>query len=207
VLADDHPLVLDGLESLIATQPDMQVLARCADGQAALEAVKSRQPDVLILDLRMPRLDGLAVLRELKKLELKTRVVVLTASASTDDVVEAIRLGVRGVVLKDMAPQMLAQCIRRVHEGGQWLERASAARAMEQMIRREAGEREAAAILTPRELDVLRSVAKGLRNKEIARRLEINEGTVKIHLHHIYEKLKLDGRLALSVYAREKGLV
>ena len=206
VLADDHPLVLDGIEAVLSAQPDMQVLARCADGEAALAAVRAHRPDVLVLDLRMPRIDGLTVLRELKEKDGHTRVVVLTAAVSSDDVIEAVRLGVRGVVLKEMAGRMLVNCIRKVHEGGRWLEHASMGRAFDQLILRDAGERELARILTARELDVVRGVAQGLRNKEIAGRLGVNEGTVKIHLHNVYVKLGIDGRLALNVLLRDKGL-
>lgn len=206
VIADDHPLVLGGLEALLATQPDLSVVARCADGEAALEAVERLRPDVLVLDLRMPQMNGLDVLRQLKDKALPTRTVMLTAAIDEDEAVELLRLGVRGVVLKEMAPQLLVQCIRRVHEGGLWIERTSMARALERVLRREDAERAAAAVLTPRELDVVRCVAQGLRNKEIARRLGINEGTVKLHLHHIYEKLGIDGRVALILHAREKGL-
>ena len=206
VLADDHPLVLDGIEAVLATQPDMQVLASCADGEAALAAVRAHRPDVLVLDLRMPRMDGLSVLRELKEKDGQTKVVVLTAAVSSDDVIEAVRLGVRGVVLKEMAGKMLVNCIRKVHEGGRWLEHASMGRALDQLIVRDAGERELARILTGRELDVARCVAQGLRNKEIAGRLGVNEGTVKIHLHNVYVKLGIDGRLALNVLLRDKGL-
>jgi len=207
VLADDHPLVLDGLESLFRVERDLRVVARCGDGDAALRAVREHRPDILVLDLRMPRRDGLAVLEDLKKEGLQTRVVVLTAALDEDEVIEAIRLGVRGVVLKEMAPQLLVQCIRRVHAGGKWLERRSVIRALDKMVRRQEGEREVAAVLTAREIEVMRLVAKGLRNKEIAKNLSVTEGTVKIHLHNTYEKLNLDGRLALSLYAREKGLV
>jgi len=206
VLADDHPLVLDGIEAVLESQPDMKVLARCADGEEALAAVRAHRPDVLVLDLRMPRMDGLTVLRQLNEREGHTKVVVLTAALSSEDVIEAVRLGVRGVVLKEMAPKMLVSCIRKVYEGGRWLEHASAGRALDQLIRRDAGERELARILTTRELDVVRCVAQGLRNKEIATRLGVNEGTVKIHLHNVYLKLGVDGRLALSVLLRDKGL-
>lgn len=207
VLADDHPLLLDGLESLFRLEGDFQVLARCGDGEAALRAVREHRPDILILDIRMPGMDGLAVLRALKKEKLPTRVVLLTVGLDEDDVLEAIRLGVRGVVLKEMAPQLLVQCLRKVHAGGEWLEKRSVSRALDKMLRREAAAREVARLLTPREVEIVRMVARGLRNREIAEKLSISEGTVKIHLHHIYEKVHVDGRLALTLYAQEKGLV
>jgi two-component system nitrate/nitrite response regulator NarL len=207
VLADDHPIILDGLDHLFRQEEDFKVLARCRDGEESLQAVRKHRPDVLILDLRMPGKDGLAVLREVRKEKLPTRVVLLTAEMSDAEALEAIRLRVNGVVLKEMAPQLLVKCLRKVHAGGQWWEKRSLGRAMETMLRREAGEREIAGVLTPRELQIVRLVASGLHNKEIADKLTISEGTVKIHLHHIYEKLHVDGRLELTLYAQDKGLV
>jgi len=207
VLADDHPIVLDALENLFRQEADFKVLGRCVNGEEALRAVREYRPDVLILDIRMFRMDGLAVLREMKKEGLSTRVVLLTVALDEDQVVEAIRLGVSGVVLKDMAPRLLVQCVRKVHAGEQWLERQSFGRAMERMLRREAGAREIAGILTPREIEIVRMAATGLRNKQIAEKLFISEGTAKIHLHNIYEKLGLSDRLELARYARDKGLV
>jgi DNA-binding NarL/FixJ family response regulator len=207
VLADDHPIVLDGLERLFRAEADMEVLARCANGDETLRAVRHRRPDVAVLDIRMPGLDGLAVLRVVHREKLETRVVLLTASLDEDDLLEAVRLGVRGVVLKEMASQLLVQCVRKVHAGEKWLERQSFSRALEKMLRREAGAREAARVLTPREIEVVRMVAGGLRNREIGERLSISEGTVKIHLHNVYEKLQVTGRVELAAYAREKGLV
>lgn len=206
VLVDDHPLILDGLEALFRTAGDFEVVARCRDGGEALRAVREHAPDVLVLDLSMPRVSGLEVLRAMHAEGLASRAVVLAAALDDEDVVEALRLGVRGLVLKEMASDMLVKCVRRVHGGGTWLERVSAGRALERMVRREQGRHEAAAGLTPRELDVVRLVVKGLRNKEIADRLAIGEGTVKIHLHRVYQKLGVDSRLALAALARDKGL-
>ncbi len=207
VLADDHPIVLDGLERLFTGQPDLAVVARCVDGTEALRAVREHRPDVLVLDVRMPGLDGFAILRELQRDGLPTRVVLLSAELDEDQVLEAVRLGVRGVVLKEMAPRMLVECVRKVVAGEQWIERRSLGRALDRMLRREAGLREAAALLTAREIEIVRLVAEGLRNQAIAERLHISEGTVKVHLHNIYEKLGVESRVALTVYAREKGLV
>jgi len=207
VLADDHPLLLNGLENLFRLEKDIQVLARCGDGVEALRAVREHRPDILILDIRMPRMDGLAVLRALKMEKLRTRVVLLTVALDEDEVLEAIRLGVRGVVLKEMAPQLIVQCVRKVHAGGEWLERSSVGRALEMMLRREAGALQIAGLLTPREIEIVRLVASGQRNKEIAGKLTMSEGTVKLHLHNIYQKLHVDGRVALSRYAQNKGLL
>jgi DNA-binding NarL/FixJ family response regulator len=207
VLADDHPLILNGLENLFRPEKDLEVLARCTDGVEALQAVRKHRPDILVLDIRMPGKDGLEVAREMWKDKLPTRIVLLTAVLDERELLEAIKLGVQGIVLKEMAPSMLLSCIRKVHAGEQWIELRSAAQALEKMLRREAGTREIAAKLTPQELTIVRMVAGGLRNKEIADKIHISEGTVKVHLHNIYEKLHVNSRLALLRYSQEKGLV
>jgi len=207
VLADDHPIVLDGLENLFRLEPDFQVVARCVNGDECLEAVRQHQPDVLILDLRMPRKHGLAVLRELHREKQASKVVLLATALEEEEVLEALRLGVRGMVLKELAPQMVVQCVRKVHAGERWLEKQAVGRALETLLRREAGGREASTVLTPRELEMVGMVARGLRNKEMSERLAISEGTVKIHLHHIYKKLKVDNRVELILYAQSKHLV
>jgi DNA-binding NarL/FixJ family response regulator len=206
VLADDHPLILDGLESLLKAEQDFTVLARCSTGEESVAAVREHNPDILVLDIRMPGMDGFEVLRELKQAKLPTRVVLLTAALEEHALVEVIGLGVRGVVLKEMAPRLLVRCIRTVHEGGQWLEKRASARALDTLVRREAGLRQASTILTARELAIVRAIANGRRNKEIAEQLKIAEGTVKVHLHNIYQKLGVDSRLALMLYARQNAL-
>jgi DNA-binding NarL/FixJ family response regulator len=207
VLADDHPIVLDGLENLFRLEPDFQVVARCVNGEETLAAVHRHRPDVLILDVRMPRKDGLTVVRELHREKSPTRVVLLAAVLEEEEVLEALRLGVRGMVLKELAPQMVVRCVRKVHAGEQWLEKHATSRALDTLLRREAGEREAATMLTPREIEMVGMVARGLRNKEMSERLAISEGTVKIHLHHIYRKLQVENRVDLILYAQSKRLV
>jgi DNA-binding NarL/FixJ family response regulator len=203
VLADDHLIVLKGLEQFLAQEPDVVVVDRCATGEAALEAVRREKPDVLILDVAMPRLDGLEVLEIMLAEGSPTRVVILTAALDEDDLIEAVRLGVKGIVLKEMAPEFLIRCLRQVHAGGQWLEGEFVGRALDTVVTRDAEARKLAAVLTPREIDIMRLVAAGLRNKEIGRQLSIAEGTVKIHIHNIYEKLGLNSRVALATYARD----
>ncbi len=207
VLADDHPLILDGLEQLVQLAGDFAVVERCVSGEEALRAVDRHRPDLLVLDVRMAGLDGLAVLRELRRRRLPTRVVIFTAAISEDELVEAVRLEVGGVVLKEMAPRLLIQALRKVHAGGQWVEKRSVQAALEKVLRREAGAREAASELTPREIELIRMVAEGLRNRDIAERLGIAEGTVKAHLHNVYKKLHLETRVAVRRYAEGKGLI
>jgi DNA-binding NarL/FixJ family response regulator len=207
VLADDHPIVLHGLQQLFARHGDFAVVATCADGAAAVDAVKLHHPDVLVLDLRMAPSNGLDVLRALAKEQQTCRTVLLTAAVGDDEVVEAMKLGAVGLVLKEASPETLLDCIRRVHRGEQWIERETVTRAFKRVLTREAAVSEAEATLTPREIEIVRMVSRGLRNKVIAERLAISEGTVKVHLHNIYEKFGVDGRLELVLCAQEKGLV
>lgn len=207
VLVDDHPIVLDGLEQLFATEPDLEVVARATNGETAVRVLQEFRPDVLVLDLAMPGRDGIWVMQQASALELPTRVVLLTAHIEEQQLVEAVRLNVAGVVLKEMAPRLLVECVRKVHAGEQWLERHAVARAMERRVRRESEAQRLAGLLTPRELEIVRLAAEGLRNREISTRLSITEGTVKIHLHHIYEKLGVNGRSQLILYATRQGLV
>ena len=207
VVADDHAVVLKGLETLLALERDLAVVATCTDGETTLEAVRRHHPDILLLDLFMPGLDGLGVLRALKTMSEPPRVVLLAAMIDDGEVLEAMELGVAGIFLKEMPPTLLLQCIRKVHAGEQWIEKQSMARAVNRLLQRQSGEREVSRILTPRELEIVRMVAEGMRTLAIAGRLHVSEGTVKTHLHNIYEKLKLDGRGALIAFARDKGLV
>lgn len=206
-LVDDHPIVLDGLEQLFATEPDLEVVARATNGETAVRLLQEFRPDVLILDLAMPGRDGIWVMQQAAALALPTRVVLLTAHIDEQQLVEAVRLNVAGMVLKEMAPRLLVECVRKVHAGERWLERHAVARAMERRVRRESEAQRLAGLLTPRELEIVRLAAEGLRNREISTRLSITEGTVKIHLHHIYEKLGVNGRSQLILYATRQGLV
>ena len=183
------------------------MVARCVDGEETLRAVRELKPDVLLLDLQMPGKDGLAVLRELAGERSPTRVVLLTAAVHEDLLLEALRLGVKGVVLKEMAPRLLIRCLRKVHAGERWVETKSTAQALDKLLQREKGSRAAAGVLTQREIEIVRLVAGGLQNKEIAARLAITEGTVKVHVHSIYVKLKVSTRLGLMRWAEERGLV
>lgn len=207
VLADDHPIVLDGLERLFGLEEGLEVVGRCRDGEEAVSAVRELAPDVLVLDVRMPGASGIEVLRMLEQEALATRVVLLTAGLEDEHLLDAIRAGARGVVLKDMAPQLLVEAVRAVLAGGQWLEKGLGGRALTRLLQRERGLGEASRLLTPRELEIVRGVARGLRNRAIAEELFITEGTVKVHLHNIYEKVGVEGRVELTLYAQDKGLV
>ena len=207
VIADDHPLILDAMENLFRLEKDLKVVARCLNGDEALKAIRRHRPDILVLDIQMPAKDGLLVLREMRKEKLPTRVVILTATLNEEGLTEVVRLGVRGLVLKELAPKLLVECIRKVHAGALWLEKRLVGSALEKLLKREAERNEAVQLLTTREIEVIKQAALGLHNMEIAEKLFISEGTVKIHLYNIYQKLGVDSRTKLARYAQENGLV
>lgn len=206
VIADDHPVVLAGLRALFEEEQGLEILATCPDGEEALAVVERERPDVAILDMRMPRMNGIEVLRALKEKRSVCRVIILAAAIQDDEVLEAMQLGVKGIVLKEMAPSMLLRAIHKVHEGGQWLEKESLGRAIDRMLNRAETLQSLRAVLTPREMEVMRIAARGKGNQEIAEGLCISQGTVKTHLHAIYSKLGVDGRVGLMVYAQERGI-
>jgi two-component system, NarL family, nitrate/nitrite response regulator NarL len=207
IIADDHPIILDGLVHLFTTSHDIEVVTRCIDGEEALSAVRRACPDVLVLDVRMPRRNGIEVLREIHRERIPTKVVLLTAEITDEEVLQAVRLGVGGIVLKEAAPRQLLHAVHLVAEGGEYIDETAIRRALDKMLRREAGLADATRVLTPRELELVRMIGVGLRNKQIAEKLGISEATVKIHLHSVYQKLGISGRLELSIYARDKSLV
>ncbi len=206
VVADDHPFILDGLDQLFRAEEDCQIVARATNGEDALRAVQMYRPDVVVLDVRMPRMDGIELLRRMHAEQLPAKVVLLTASLDDARLLEAFRLGACGLVLKESAPRLLVQSVRQVAAGEQSWNGKAIAGALRLVLQREQAVAAVASSLTPREVEVTRMVAAGLRNKEIAARLDITEGTVKFHLHGIYEKLRIDGRYALMSYARDHGL-
>ena len=208
ILADDHAIVLNGLKRLFDSDDDFAVIACCRNGDEALQAVLSEDADVLVLDMRMPGRSGLDVLRELERTPSPCRIVLLTADISDEDVVEAVHLGAQGLVLKASNPETLLDCVRRVHAGERPIDGAATSRAGSRAGPREPPPaRDAGRVLTPRETEIVQMVAQGLRNRIIGERLSISEGTVKIHLHNIYEKVKVSGRLELVLWAQERGVV
>ena len=200
VLADDHPLVLDGLESLFRTDGDFRILERCSNGDEAILAVHRHRPDVLLLDVRLRQRTGSRCSRVQDQ---KPTGWYSAAALDEAAVADALRLGARGRVEGDAA-HYLIECIRKAC--GRAVDRTPVSGPRHRPTDpSRAGEREVA-VLTPREVEVVVLVARGLHNGAIADRLAISEGTVKVHLHKIYEKLQLDDRVALVLYARSKNL-
>ena len=207
VLVDDHPIVLQGLQHLFARQPDIEVAACGASVSDGLAAARSARPDVLVLDLRMPDGGGLAVLDALERERSTIRTVVLTAAISDEEVAHALKKGAMGLVLKESSPEQLVECVRRVHAGERWLDPDAIARVLEPAAATASPAAERATTLTGREREVVRMIAAGLRNRDIGERLSISENTVKVHLHNIYEKLGVEGRMELLLLAQELKMV
>lgn len=205
VLADPHPVMLDGLRAHLEGTSDVQVHACVSDGEAALEAVQRDRPQILVLDLDLPHRSGLEVIEALHHQRIPTRPVVFT-SAPIAQVTHALNLGVRGLVSKQRPHETLVHCIRQVHAGHAWLDPELSQQTVALLMHRQKSRDHAAHLLTPREVDVARMVSEGWPNKKIASKLAISEGTAKLHLHHIYQKLNCPGRMALMLYMQRQGL-
>ena len=195
LIADDHPLIRSGVASVLALGGHSDVLS-AADGEAALAAIAEHDPEIAILDIRMPKATGIDVLRALHEAESPVRVVLLTADILDDQLVDALRYGVRGILFKDGAEDRLIECIETVSAGNRYIDGELAARAVAASI---GSERKPLERLTPRESELAGLVAKGLRNREIAERMAVTEGTVKVYLNTIYTKLGINNRTALAL--------
>jgi len=207
LLADDHPIVLDGLKLLLDMDEGIEVVGTCMSGDELLERFEAAAPDVVIFDQRMPRMTGLEVLQALVDRGSTTAAVLLAANLSDKEVLEALRLGIQGIVLKEHASDTIRSCVRQVHQGGRWWPPELMQRALDTTLRGEVERRRLTEDLTPRELEIVQHVAAGHSNKRIARLLSISEGTVKTHLHSCFKKLGAANRVQLTLYAQEEGLV
>ncbi len=210
VIADDHAIVREGLSKLLGAEEDFQVVGQAADGLEAVQLVQRLHPDALVLDLAMPRASGMDVLRELCKLASDCRAIVLTASLERGQIVEAIQLGARGVVLKDAATALLFKSIRTVVAGQYWIGREAISDLVGYMRQGQAAEARpvhATFGLTPRELQIVAVVVAGHTNKDIARSFSLSEDTVKHHLSNIFDKVGVSTRLELALFAIHHRLV
>jgi DNA-binding NarL/FixJ family response regulator len=201
VLADDHPAILLGVAGLLRSNPDIKVAATCSNGTAVMQAIRQLAPTVAVLDFFMPGLNGLEVLANMSAERSATRAVFLTATATDKQLLTAVSRGAKGIVLKEMALDELVQCIRVVAGNGEWLPPSLIDAAFEREARRQSVSTHLAQSLTCRERQIVLLVAEGLSNKEMCRRLGLSEGTVKIHLHNIYEKVGVNNRTALAAMA------
>lgn len=212
LIVDDHPVVRQGLRTFLGVQDDMEVVGEAGDGEEAVEQVAALAPDVVLLDLKMPRVDGFAALRRLAERGLAAKVLVLTSMAERANVLPAVRAGADGYLFKDVDPQALAQAIRAVHGGHVLLAPDAAAAVLGATAPgRAAGDTEPAgdpalATLTAREREVLAQIALGRGNREIARSLSVSEKTVKTHVSAVLMKLGVQDRTQAALYAVRRGL-
>jgi DNA-binding NarL/FixJ family response regulator len=195
---DDHPVVRDGLAASIGTKPDMTSVGEASDGQMAIAMFRQLKPDVVVMDLRMPVMGGVEATIQIRKEFPAARIVVLTTYEGDEDIHRALQAGAQGYLLKDSVRKELLQTIREVYSGQRHITPAMAARVAEHTPH---------VALTPRELQVLPLIAKGLRNKEIGASLDISEDTVKVHIKNIFEKLEVIDRTQAVVVASQRGFI
>jgi DNA-binding NarL/FixJ family response regulator len=198
LIVDDHPVVRAGLTSMLGAQPGLEVVGSASSGEEALAMLQLHTPDLLLLDLRMPGMNGIDTLLAMKRSGILTRVIVLTSYETDEDIYRAVQAGTGGYLLKDTSRQEMVEAIRIVHSGKRYIPRRIASRLAERMMRSN---------LTTRELEILRMVAKGLTNKQIGRALEISGNTVRNHVNSIIEKLEVSDRTEATTTAIQRGLI
>ena len=205
LIADDHAIVREGLRALLATEPTLELVAEAADGLEAVEKARAVRPDVLLLDMVMPRKDGLGAISDIIGENPEARILVLTSFAEDDKVFPAIKAGALGYLLKDSSPQELLQAIRNVYNGEASLHPTIARKLMRE-LNQPATLPPTTDPLTEREVEVLRLVAQGLSNDDIAQKLVVSERTVRTHVSHILDKLHLANRTQMALYAVREGI-
>jgi two-component system, NarL family, nitrate/nitrite response regulator NarL len=210
LIADDHPIFRDGLKRLLELEGEFKVIGEACDGIEAVSMARQLIPEVMLLDLAMPRRQGLETLRELSSDARSVRVILLTAAAEKEQIVEALQLGARGVVLKDSATQILLKSIRAVMNGEYWVGRESVSNLVQYLrtlvTPASAFPQRNKYRLTPRELEIIAAVVAGFANKEIAQYFKISEDTVKHHLSNIFDKVGVSSRLELALFAVNQSL-
>ena len=203
LVVDDHEVVREGLRAFLELQDGIEVAGEATDGEEAIGAAERLEPDVVLMDLVMPKLDGLGAMRELRERVPRARVIVLTSFLDDDKLLPALRAGAAGYLLKNAPPAELARAVRAAHAGEALLDPVVAARLVETL----AGDGDPLDRLTPREREVLELIGRGFPNKRIARRLEVSEKTVKTHVGHVLAKLGVTDRTQAAVVAVRAGLV
>jgi two-component system, NarL family, response regulator LiaR len=208
LIVDDHQVVRQGLRTFLELQEDVVVVGEAGDGSAAVEMVRRLEPDIVLMDLVMPHLDGIVATQQVTSLGLSTKVIALTSFTEDDRVFPAIQAGASSYLLKDVSPDALVEAVRAVHRGEARLHPDIARKLMEKVARQAGPTRSPQTEdLTEREMEVIRLVAQGLSNHAIAQELVISEKTVKTHVSHILSKLCLEDRTQLAIYTIKKGWV
>lgn len=214
LIADGQPIVLEGLQAVLSRQPTIQVIAEAADGIEAIEKSANLEPDVVLMDVKLPKVDGLTVLRTLQTRAPRAKVILFATADSKDEFVEAMKLGCSGILLKDSSTALIEKSIHKVHAGEIWLDSTTTAA----VIRQFASPAEFPAVhsngktsreraqLSQREREIIVLIAQGYKNKEIAEKMFITEQTVKNHLHNVFDKLGVSDRLELALYAIHNSL-
>lgn len=198
LLADDHALLRTGVDNIVNQEPDLTVVAEAGNGEEAVAAFEAYRPDVTVLDLRMPGMEGVEAVRRIRDIDPAARIIILTTYDADEDIALALKAGAKAYILKDITAEDLVSCIRAVLAGRTYLAPAAAAKLAERVARVQ---------LTPRELVTLRLMADGRSNKEIAQQLRITERTVKTHVGHLFEKLSVSSRTEAVKVATRRGLV
>lgn len=205
LIADDHPLVLSGMETVLR-HGDYEVVSRVQDGNGVLDAIADHDPDILVLDVNMPGRSGMDLLRALRGSGDERPIVLFTAMITDEALVEAIDLGVNGIVPKEGDEMMLVECLRAVEAGERWIEAGMQQRANRSYYRVRGRGADPLERLTPRERSIAALVARGLRNREIAAEIGVTEGSVKVYLHRMYEKLDIETRVELAMLVQGTDL-
>lgn len=205
VISEPHPMTMLGLSKIFQDNPDFEIKKLVHNGEEAFDAVTTYHPDVLLTELSLPKKNGLQLIQDIQKNGNGTKAVIFT-SAAISEVMKAIDLGVPGLVSKDKDEEYLKRCLLKVSCGEQWLDQDLATSAVNHLVARQKQNGQITAVLTPRELCVAKMVLEGWPNKRIASKLFLSEGTVKLHLHHIYKKLDITGRMELVLYMQKNGI-
>jgi two-component system nitrate/nitrite response regulator NarL len=210
VVADDHPVVRFGVKNMLMNEPGFEVVGEAEDGDVAITQVLDLEPDILLLDLQMPRLPGLEAMRAIMSRSPRVKIILLTSTISTQQIIEALQIGARGIVLKDSVAGDLSQSLRAVLSGDYWIggERVvNLLKALHELMQKAAAVPEKTYGLTPRELEVVTCIVEGCSNKDIAKQYGISEETVKRHLSNIFDKTGVSTRLELALFAISHKLV
>jgi len=207
MLCNLFPVVLSGLLEIIRSAGDIELVGSCEKCTEALDAIRRDDPDLVIIAVRDSDLSGLEVARSLQQEKRRTRAIFLSSGLTDAEAMTALRLGVRGLLKMEMSPEEILSCIRTVHAGRTWLEPQLSRRTLERILRQGTATTAYEQMLTPQELAIARLAVQGLPNKLIAAQLGIREGTVKVHLHNVYQKLEVGNRVALVLHAQENGLI